>query len=220
MSHELSLLLNSQFAVHNHCSIQRCITFSVDKNSSNPLTTEFLKNFIQECSPYLIGNTLRLRYKAQPINAVWGNSRCLLWEPYGTHRYTVWAECRVLNNIYKSSPYLTGNTLRHQYKAQPVNAVRGNTRCLLWEPYETHRCTLWAECGVLNIRNIYKSSPYLTGNTLRLRYKAQPVNAVWGNSHCFLWEPHGTHKYTVWAECRVLDSRPPLTEEEAHCLIA
>jgi hypothetical protein len=24
-------------------------------------------------------------------------------------------------------------------------------------------------------------SSYLTGNTLRLRYKAQPVNAVWGN---------------------------------------
>jgi hypothetical protein len=34
--------------------------------------------------------------------------------------------------------------------------------------------------------NIYKSSPYLTGNTLRLRYKAQPVNAVWGNSRCLL----------------------------------
>jgi hypothetical protein len=26
--------------------------------------------------------------------------------------------------------------------------------------------------------NIYKSSLYLTGNTLHLRYKAQPVNAV------------------------------------------
>jgi hypothetical protein len=26
--------------------------------------------------------------------------------------------------------------------------------------------------------NIYKFSSYLTGNTLRLRYKAQPVNAV------------------------------------------
>jgi hypothetical protein len=27
---------------------------------------------------YLTGNTLRLHYKAQPVNAVWGNSRCLL----------------------------------------------------------------------------------------------------------------------------------------------
>jgi hypothetical protein len=31
---------------------------------------------------------------------------------------------------------------------------------------------------------IYKNSSYLTGNTLRLRYKAQPVNAVGGNSRC------------------------------------
>jgi hypothetical protein len=29
-------------------------------------------------SLYLTGNTLRLRYKAQPVDAVWGNSRCLL----------------------------------------------------------------------------------------------------------------------------------------------
>jgi hypothetical protein len=28
------------------------------------------------------------------------------------------------------------------------------------------------------LNNIYKLSSYLTGNTLRLRYKAQPVNAV------------------------------------------
>jgi hypothetical protein len=74
------------------------------------------------------------------------------WEPYGTHRY---------------SPYLTGNTLRLRYKTQPVNAVWGNSRCLLWEPYGTHRY-----------------STYLTGNTLRLRYKAQPVNAVWSWSSC------------------------------------
>jgi hypothetical protein len=29
----------------------------------------------------------------------------------------------LLNNIYKSSSYLTGNTLRLHYKAQPVNVV-------------------------------------------------------------------------------------------------
>jgi hypothetical protein len=27
------------------------------------------------------GNTSRLSNKVQPVNAVWGNSRCLLWEP-------------------------------------------------------------------------------------------------------------------------------------------
>jgi hypothetical protein len=60
-------------------------------------------------SQYLTGNTLILRYRTQPINAVWENSRCLLWNPYGTHRYTVWAEC---------SPYLTGNTSPPHYTAQ------------------------------------------------------------------------------------------------------
>jgi hypothetical protein len=44
----------------------------------NPLKTEFLLNNIYKFSPYLTGNTSRLRYKAQPVNAVWGNSRCLL----------------------------------------------------------------------------------------------------------------------------------------------
>jgi hypothetical protein len=29
-------------------------------------------------SPYLIGDTSRLRYRAQPVNAVWENSRCFL----------------------------------------------------------------------------------------------------------------------------------------------
>jgi hypothetical protein len=26
-------------------------------------------------------------------------SRCLLWEPYGTHRYTLWAECSIYKNL-------------------------------------------------------------------------------------------------------------------------
>jgi hypothetical protein len=29
--------------------------------------------------------------------------------------------------------------------------------------------------------NVYRPRSYVTGNTSRLRYKAQPVNAVWGN---------------------------------------
>jgi hypothetical protein len=53
------------------------------------------------------------------------------------------------------------------------------------------------------LHNIYKFSPYLTGNILRLRFKAQPVSAVKGNNRCLLWEQHGTHKYTLCAECRV-----------------
>jgi hypothetical protein len=54
------------------------------------------------------------------------------------------------------------------------------------------------------LSNIYKFSPYLTGNTLHLHCKAHPVNAVLGNKRCLLWEAYGTHKYTVWEKCRVL----------------
>jgi hypothetical protein len=52
-------------------------------------------------------------------------------------------------------PYLTGNTLRLRYKAQPINAQEHNLS------YISNRLI-----------------PYLTGNTLRLRYKAQPVNII------------------------------------------
>jgi hypothetical protein len=37
-----------------------------------------------------------------------------------------------------------------------------------------------------DVNNIQESSPYLTGDTFRLRYKAQPVNTVWGKSRCLL----------------------------------
>jgi hypothetical protein len=64
-----------------------------------------LWNNIWRFSSYLTGKPLRLRYRDQPVNAVWGNSRCLLWEPYGTHRY---------------SSYLTGSTLLlHKVKRSP-----------------------------------------------------------------------------------------------------
>jgi hypothetical protein len=36
----------------------------------NPLKTEFLHSFIYKSSSYLTGNTIRLHYKAQPVNAV------------------------------------------------------------------------------------------------------------------------------------------------------
>jgi hypothetical protein len=49
------------------------------------------------------------------------------------------------------------------------------------EPYGTH-----------------KSRSYLTGNTLLLCYRDKPVNDVWGNSRCLLWEPYGTHRYSSY----------------------
>jgi hypothetical protein len=58
-----------------------------------------------------------------------------------------------------------------------------------------------ASCELVEflINNIYKSRPYVTGNTLRLHYREQPVHAVLGNSLCLLWE-YGTHRYSVWVQ--------------------
>jgi hypothetical protein len=158
---------------------------------------------------YLTGNILRLRYKAQPVNSVWGKSLCLFWEPYESHRYTVWAlsiECTSHETNYFTPTKTTGND------------IWGKNHGLLWEPYGTHRYTVGAECRVFTrqeiIRLRYKSQPvnavlgkqslfilrtiwntqthsvgwmqrlYLTGNILRLRNHAQPVNAVLGNNRC------------------------------------
>jgi hypothetical protein len=46
---------------------------------------------------------------------------------------------------------------------------------------------------------IEKSSSCLTENTSRLRYKAQPVNSVWGKSGCLLREPY-EHLNRLWAD--------------------
>jgi hypothetical protein len=120
---------------------------------------------------YVQIQTVPHSYRAQPGNAVWGNSHCLLLEPYRTHRCTV------------GTPYLTGNTSRLHYRAQPVNVVWRNSRYLLWEPYGTHRYTV--------------GTPYLTGNTSRLHYRAQPVNAVWGDSRYLMCESHREHTDTL-----------------------
>jgi hypothetical protein len=40
--------------------------------------TEFLLSNIKESNSYLRESTLLLRYRANPVNAVWGRSRCLL----------------------------------------------------------------------------------------------------------------------------------------------
>jgi hypothetical protein len=51
------------------------------------------------------------------------------------------------------------------------------------------------ECEV-HLNNIYISSSHLTENKLRLRYRDQPINAVWGNSRC-LFENRTEHTDTV-----------------------
>jgi hypothetical protein len=130
-----------------------------------------------------VRNTLRLRYRDQPVNAVCGNSRCLLWEPYATHRYM---------------PYLTGNTLRARYRGQPVNVSlrKPAVYCenhtehtdIVYTSQETHyisatdpnRLLCWGQQSlfVWKLYGTQKYSSYFTGNTLFLRHRDQSVNTV------------------------------------------
>jgi aminopeptidase C len=65
----------------------------------------------------------------------------------------------ILNNIYacKSGSYLAGNTLRLRYKAQLVNAVWKNSRCLLCER-ERERENFWGGRVVRDTTNIIGGS--------------------------------------------------------------
>jgi hypothetical protein len=75
------------------------------------------------------------------------------------------------------------NPVRTSQETHYISATEPNrlvlfreTVAVYCENHTEHTNTL---CGQnAELCNIDKSSPYLTGNTLRLRYKAQPVNAV------------------------------------------
>jgi hypothetical protein len=58
-----------------------------------------------------------LLYTDRWFNAAQGNSRCLLWEPYGTHKYTLWAE----------------NSVRTSQETHYVSATKPNRLMLLKE---------------------------------------------------------------------------------------
>jgi hypothetical protein len=72
--------------------------------ASSQETVVFIVTSVRTINP-----ALSLRYKAQPVNIVSGNSRCLLWEPYGTQIHSV-GRMQTLN-VLKQVVHIVTNAL-------------------------------------------------------------------------------------------------------------
>jgi hypothetical protein len=85
------------------------------------------------------------------------------------------SECRSSSKDYTNTVCTSQET--HYVSATEPNRLMlfGETVAVYCENHTEHTNTL---CGHF--------STYLTGNALCLRCRAQPVNAVWGNSRCLL----------------------------------
>jgi hypothetical protein len=84
---------------------------------------------------------------------------------------------RMQSSVLYTNPVPTSQGTHYVSATKPNRLMLFRERVAVYcENHTEHTNTL---CGQnAEFCNIYKSSPYLTGNTLRLRYKAQPVNAV------------------------------------------
>jgi hypothetical protein len=98
---------------------------SYNRHSPPPLLTARGKRMASPSYPTV--NTLRLRY--QRSNCWWslGKHRCFSWEPYGTHRYILWPESRVLSCVHVTR--LCGLVVRVPgYGSRGPGSIAGTTR--------------------------------------------------------------------------------------------
>jgi hypothetical protein len=72
---------------------------------------------------------------------------------------------------------LCGSRARLYYKEQPVHAIWGNCRCLVWESHETPKCTVWGRFVNVKIGGTYSNHYNLN------RYDSIAINTLtsWSN---------------------------------------
>jgi hypothetical protein len=177
-------------------------------------------------SPYLTGNTSRPRYRAQPVNSSWGEIVAVCCEnrteytdtlcgqsvPHTEHTYTLCGR-----SVPHTEHTDTVWAVRTSQKARYVSSTEhnrlmpcGETVSVCCENGTEHTDTLWAVRTSQETEIQCVGSPYLTGNTSRPRYRAQPVNSSWGEivavccenrteytyTQCGQSVPHTEHTYT------------------------
>jgi hypothetical protein len=120
-----------------------------------------------------------------------GETVAVYSEIHTEYRYILWAEYRVCTS--QETHYIS-NTKPNRLM------LFGETFAVYCENHTEHTDTLFGQNAEFVTHRKHINFPY----------NAQPVNAVWGNSHCLLCVPHGTHIHTVWAQCR------DCTSQETH----
>jgi hypothetical protein len=97
-------------------------SFIILQSSINPLKTEFLLNNIYKSSSYLTRNTLRLRYKAQPlfiVRTIWNREiHCVKNAEFQRVKHVVFKEpleFKSLNNINNKFSYKTKKNMPSEH---------------------------------------------------------------------------------------------------------
>jgi hypothetical protein len=129
-------------------------------------------------SLYLTGN-IRLQYNAQPVKAVLGNKCCLLSETHGTHRYTVWAECRICSSeetyyVFATKPkqlMLFGETVADYFENHTEHTEK---LCGQNVEFETQRKHITSPIQAQNVNAFYRKESLFILRTLRNRKHITP----------------------------------------------
>jgi hypothetical protein len=85
------------------CREMSCISY-VCKGSYGNVAKPFKSLIFEDLSPYRAVNTLRLGYNRKSVNNIYGNNRCLFWDPYQAHKYSVgrmWNFCLTNRMLHK-----------------------------------------------------------------------------------------------------------------------
>jgi hypothetical protein len=193
----IAVFLRSQSrGTHDHISLFPFLKLPQPIGPRSWSLVSICMHYIQ-FSSYLTGNTLCFHYRDYPLMLFIVRIIRTTQIEFLLHRKHITSPLQRPTGkccFGKQSLFIVRTTRNTQIQFVPhrkhitsplQRLAYGNSRCLLWESYGPH-----------------KSSSYFTGNTLRLRYREQPVNTSQGNSRCLLWELYGTHKYAVWAERR------------------